>query len=454
VAFCLLAGGPGCAVHSVDPDPRPEVSGTDPVAGFSNAPRQSPSTRASSKDWSRTFRERDLDKLIDTALAENPDVRSVSRRIDQANARLVQAGSTLFPQIDGAGNVQRRWSVEGDRENSADLGLLLDWEIDAWGRIRSGRAARAEEVEVAFEDWRTARLLLTAAVAETWFELVEQRRQLELAAEQIEANRTLLDLTRLRLGQGQGSGVAVLQQQEQLQSTESLVPDIEGRIEALELSLETLTGRLPGSGSLRSRSGDLIPSPPLPATGFPSDLLAARPDLRAQQARIVALDFEVGEAIAERLPRFSIGGSIAAAGTPSPENLVGNAIAAAVGPIFDAGSRKAEVERRRSRVSEELDRYTSDFLEAVREVETALTFETKITERVRRQEIQLATARKLLRESQNRFSQGASDYLPVLDALSKVQELERNLLTSQRERLSARVALHRALGGPVADPKP
>ncbi|MEZ5303071.1 MAG: TolC family protein [Verrucomicrobiales bacterium] len=381
-------------------------------------------------------------------------MRAVGRRIDQANARLSQAGAALFPAADGTGEIRSRWDSGADRSDAASLGLLLDWEADVWGRLRSGKAARAQEAAAAYEDWRAARLLLTGAVAETWFELIEQRGQLRLAGEQIEVNRTLLELTRLRFGQGQSSVVAVLQQQEQLESTESRVPDIESRIAELELVLDTLAGRMPG-GRKRGAGGSDLPVPPAaPAEGFPSDLLAERPDLRARRARIIALDHEVGEAIADRLPRFSVGGSAFADGAPSLDRVVAEAVAGVVGPIFDAGARKAEVARRRARVAEEIDLYTAEFLAAVREVETALVREGKLAERVRRQEAQLGTARRLLEESRNRYRQGVTDYLPVLDAVSTFQELERDVLTSRRERLSARVALHRALGGPMPMPEP
>ena len=455
-AFGLSSIGTGCVVHSVDPNPQPAIGGQEDARGYRNAPDATESNadrhpRAVSGRWWESFRDHDLDSLVSQALADNPDLRSTGRRIDQANASLIRAGATLFPQIDGGGDLSRRWNREGRTDDEASLGLSLDWELDAWGRIRSGRSARAEEVEAAREDWQAARLLLTGAVAETWFELIEQRGQLRLAREQIEVNQTLLDLTRLRFGQGQSSVVDVLQQQEQLESTQALVPDIEARIEELELALETLTGRLPGTRHLPERNDEPAEPPARPKAGYPADLLAERPDLRAQRARIVALDHEVGEAIADCLPRFSIGGSLALAGTPSLDRLIGDAIAGAVGPVFDAGSRKAEVARRRSRVQEEVYRYTSAYLNAVRDVETSLHRETKLAERVRRQEAQLATARKLLAESRNRYSLGATDYLPVLDAVAKVQGLERDLLTSRRERLSARVALHRALGGPMPE---
>lgn len=448
---CILFQG--CVPHQVNSSPFPALNEAACIASFSNDTL--PAESALPCPWWDSFHDEDLSCLVTTALEQNPDVRSISRRIEQANARIVQAGASLFPLLDGESEAQRSWDVDGDYTDEASFGLNLNWEIDLWGRIRSGRKARINEAEATVQDWMSARLILSAAVAETWFAIAEQRGQLALAREQIEVNQTLLDMTELRFGQGQNTVVGVYQQQAQLEAILALVPDIESRIEELELVLDALAGQVPGKKNRKKERSDsyaLLSPPPIPDAGVPADLLCRRPDLRAQRARIVALDYEVGEAVADRMPRFSIGGSItAASAVPGIESLVGDAIANAVGPIIDAGDRKAEVRFRRARVKEEIDVYTAVFLDAAREVETALIRERKIAERIQLQKKQLETTRKLLRESRNQYSQGATDYLPVLDAVARLQSLERDFLFSQRELLSARVVLHRALGGTMPD---
>lgn len=442
----------GCMVHEVDVNPRPEVNLSAGIGEgrYVHGPYDAKPVCPLGNPWWCAFADGELSSLVEKALCANPDLKSIRERIYQANARVVQAGSTLFPQVDGNGEFQHRWNVGGNTSSGAELGLTVDWELDLWGRIRYGRNARIREAEAIRHDWESARLDLTAILVESWFVLLEQQGQLRLAREQIELGETLLELTQLRFGQGQSSVVAVYQQREQLQSVLSRVPDIEARIELIGLVVDGLAGDVPGRGGVRpSREAELPTPPPFPRTGVPGDLLAGRPDLRAQRARIVALDHEVGEAIADRLPGVSIGGSLALAGAPTLDSLVGDLIAGAVGPILDAGNREAEVMRRESRVRGEVNRYTALFLSAAGEVEAALVGEEKIAERIRRQQDQLITARKLLEESRNRYQRGLTDYLPVLDAVSRVQELEQDILFSRFERLSARIDLHQALGGPM-----
>ena len=120
--------------------------------------------------------------------------------------------------------------------------------------------------------------------------------------------------------------------------------------------------------------------------------------------------------------------------------------------MFDSGSRKAAVDLRKADLEEALATYSNRFLDAMFEVESAILTGRKLEEQHLLIEKQLATAQQLLLESQNRFVQGLTDYLPVFTSLNIVQNLERDIISSRRQVLSSRIALHRALGGPINIP--
>ena len=119
-----------------------------------------------------------------------------------------------------------------------------------------------------------------------------------------------------------------------------------------------------------------------------------------------------------------------------------------------AAARRAEITRTRAALEDALLGYSNTYLEAIRDVETALVRERKQAERIRLTERQLATARETLDETRIRYSQGLTDYLPVIDALTAVQTLELSTLALRREALTLRVGLHRALGGPMPRSQP
>lgn len=423
---------------------------------FTGPPRyQQTSTRlgAHSGPWWRSFSDPTLHRDVQTALSSNPAQQQLAKRIEQASANLRKEGAALFPQVDLAASSGYDSLDPGTSEKSASFGSLLAWELDVWGRLRSGVRARERELDAAFQDWLGGRLLLSASVAETRMLVLEQRARLDVLAKQIETNRTLLDLVRTRAGQGIGSRVDLLQQERQLDATRALVPPAEAELAAAEYALDVLTGSSPGARSRDARR-TLPELPPLPAAGLPSDLLKNRPDLLAQWNRILALDAEVGQALAERQPRVTLGASISRGRFDGIAQTITNLIGEAVLPVVDGGARRAEVDRRRALLEEALLGYSNTYLEAIRDVETALVRERKQAERIRLVKRQLDTARETLEETRIRYSQGLTDYLPVIDALTAVQTLELSVVALRREALVLRIGLHRALGGPMPQSTP
>lgn len=449
---CLVCG---CALHHVDEEA--DRLRVGPPMRYSE-----PSTGADlSEDWNdawwESFGDDDLNRFVEAGLAANLGIQQFVARIEQAAALAHQAGTRLYPSIDLDTGYQSQWDGETaardarDRQDTADLGFPLGWELDIWGRLSALRRAQELTAQATSEDWLGARLLLSTAIAQVHFEILEQRRQLEVIQAQIDLNKTLLQLTFLRYGQGQSSIVDVLQQQEQLEATQARVPPTEARIGQLLYSLDVLLGRVPAQGE------DVTPRrlgrpAPLPAVGVPAQLLTRRPDLRAAQKRILALDHEVGAAVAEQLPTLSVGGSVRWTGDPGLSDTVTTVFAGLAGPVFDAGRRRSEVSFRRARLQEALAGYADLYLAALSEVEIALLEERKYAEELVLVERQLATAQRLLTEARNRYSQGLTDYLPVFTSLAIVQNLERNVVSARRRVLSARVGLHRALGGPMPEP--
>jgi len=453
IALGIGAGGAGCLVH------RP-LSDVEPVlpaqTRFVQMPEAAVEAVTPDQPWWQTFDDPVLNELVEQALADNLGLDELAQRVEQADALYRQAGARLFPSLSGSATYDSIWSELQDepatrREDASTVGGLLSWELDVWGRLRSAKGAQAQERQVTYYDWLGGRLLLTAVTAETYFEILEQREQLRLLKNQIQVNETLLELNQLRFGQGLSSIVDVLQQKEQLEATQTLVPAVEAREQQLRYTLDVLLGRAPGQTQIAFGS---LPAAPSAFEGgtVPSDLLSDRPDLMADQHRITGLDYRVGEAIADRLPRFEIGGTLSAVGDPGFSSLVGSAFGSVVGPLFDAGERRAVVDLRKAELEEAVFRFSNNYLTAVRDVEVALLQERKQAEQVKLQDAQLTTAMNLLSETRNRYTQGLTDYLPVLAAIATEQNLQRELITSRRELLSRRVGLYRALGGPMAAP--
>lgn len=455
LALALSISLCGCAIHRV------KESSATPVVEigetFAEASLEPGVDGAWNRSWWESFDDPTLSALIEEGLRSNFSLLQVAARIEQASALARQAGSRLYPTLDLDAGYDLDWNGKTvapdteDRQESSNLGFLLRWEMNLWGRLSSARKARVFQLEASAQDLLDARLLLSSAIAERYFDIKEQRRRLEVIREQLDINESLLKLTTLRFGQGQSSIVAVLQQREQLDETRAQVPGAEARIGQIEYALDALLGKTPGMES-SVLNADLVALPPLPDVGVPAALLQRRPDLRAARNRLIALDHGVGEAIAEQLPTLRIGAGLDWQGNPSFGNEMKSLFAGLAAPLFAAGERRAAVRLQKAELEGALAGYTDSFLSAWVEVESALLLERKQQEELILVEQQLFTAQRLLTEARNRFSQGLTDYLPVFTSLNIVQNLERDIVSSRRGVLSARVALHRALGGPILNP--
>ena len=88
--------------------------------------------------WLADFADPRLDALVAEALANNPDLLAAAARVEQAAAYVESAASALYPQVAAMGNVSGKDSSSG----TVDFyGVFASWELDLWGKVRSGREA-------------------------------------------------------------------------------------------------------------------------------------------------------------------------------------------------------------------------------------------------------------------------------------------------------------------------
>ncbi len=295
--------------------------------------------------WWEALNDRFLNVFITEALSENLTLRQARARIEQAIAVDKQAVSLLYPEVTGEASGGLEWEGEDKPEDRFTTGLALSWELDLWERLSSARKSEGYEILASREELEAAAILLTAQVAETYFEIIEQNLHLALLDRQITVGETFLELIELRFGYGEASVVDVFQQRQQLASTRAHVPIIRSRLRTLGNRLSVQLGRAPMSNPLKL-SEDFPKLPELPSTGVPLDLLKNRPDLRRIFNGLVAFDYRIAEAIADRLPKIQLNGNAGFKNSFSTEGMLFSLLLEAIAPVLDWGSGSSDVEQR------------------------------------------------------------------------------------------------------------
>ena len=402
--------------------------------------------------WWLSFADPALDGFIERALAGNLSLKSTWDRLRQTEAIQRKAGAEHVPSLDAeASAFSSRSRQNGATGTGRDfgLGLVAGYEIDLWGRIRAGRNAAILDTRASAEDLRAAALTLSAQVAGTWYQLVEQYGQLELLDRQVETNRKVLELVTLRFRTGQTGIADVLQQRQLVESNIGERTQVESRARVLENQLSILVGIPPGQLQPPPVT-DLIQLPSLPATGIPAALVQSRPDVRSAWYGVLSADQSTAVAVADRFPRLSFAAGISTGGEHADQlfdNWLASLAANLAAPLVDGGLRKAEVDRSRAVTEERLHAYGQTVLEALGEVEDALAREARQHEYLLSLKRQLALAQSVIDRVRDHYLNGAENYQRVLDALLTYQQLQRNYLNGQRVLIQYRIDLCRALGG-------
>jgi NodT family efflux transporter outer membrane factor (OMF) lipoprotein len=443
-ASCALFSPPERDPRSVSPVP--EDYGPNTSAG-SSVPNR----------WWKAFDDNELDRLVMETLANNQSLARSAARLKQARALARQKGVGRWPELDLEASVSSTEQHVEDRPTGDDtqtwetygLGLALSYELDLWGRVDAIRRAADLDAFASGADLETAAMTLSAETALRYFETVAVRQTIDILDNQLDTNQEILDLIELRFMRSRATALDVLDQREVVAQTESLIPPQQAREKSLLRELSVLQGRPPSEEAI-VESRELPRPPPAPDSGIPADLLSRRPDVKAAWQRLRAADWGVASARADRMPAIRL---TAAGGYESDsvdtlfDNWIINLAASLTAPLFDAGRRKAEVERQRAIVEERVAAYRETVLRALKETQDALSNEHSQAERLDALDRQLELAALSREQALMRYGQGRETYLRVLTALNKEQSLRRSMVQAEYELLVYRVQLYRALGG-------
>jgi len=437
----------GCGTTS--PMLKPNVSAP---AGW-NEPAASGAVGVSA-DWWHSFGSAELQGLVAQALAGSPDLAIAMERVRQAEAQVRIAGASLFPTIDlGFGSSTRLTSDSrgSTRTEASSATLAVSYEVDLWGRNRSGVRSAQSSLAASVYDRDTARLTLIAGVATGYFDVLSLRSRLAVARENLAVAERVLELVSARARNGAASALDVSRQQAAVLSQRAALMPLEQQERQTLAALAILAGRTPQGFDLKATGVADLQVPAIDP-GLPSQLLVRRPDLASAEARLASANANVAAARAALLPSISLTGSAGVASGALLAILGGPTSAISLGlsvlqPIFDGGRLRGQVSVAESQERELVESYRKAILTALAEVEDALVAASRQAQQEALQGEVQVQAREALRLAEIRYREGADDLLTVLDAQRTLFGAQDQLAQIRQNRLEAAVDLYKALGG-------
>ncbi|MBN2137181.1 MAG: TolC family protein [Sedimentisphaerales bacterium] len=405
-------------------------------------------------NWWAQFEDSRLDALVSEALAGNFDLQAAWDRLAQAEATAKQANAALRPAVDvsaGSSTSRRDAKATGTTETrTSSFGAAASYEVDMWSELGSRRRAARLDVQAQQEAVDTAAITISASLVAVWYQLGEAQALVRISEAQIVANENVLEIVTTQFQNGAARAADVLRQRQLVASTKERLISAQETVEVLQYQLSVLLGRAPAM-EWADTQVTLAAVGALPAMGIPAEVLWRRPDVRQGYRELQAADQRLAAAIADQYPKLSLSAGVSTSSGASARDLfrdwTTSLAANLVGPIFDAGLRKAEIERRQAIVSEQIHAWSATVLEALREIETALSQERQQVLVIASIREQLDLARHTYERNRQSFMKGQVDYIRVLESLQSLQGLERSEVAAHRVLIQRRIDLYRAIAG-------
>ncbi|MDH3788193.1 MAG: TolC family protein, partial [Xanthomonadales bacterium] len=227
--------------------------------------------------WSSSFNDPDLDRLVETALAQNLSVRSAGLRVLQSQQQLAIAIGNQYPQQQQVTGSASRQKASGTTFNNYSLGFNLAWEVDFWGRFSRQVESAAAGLDASVADYDGVVLSLVSQVAQNYILIRTFQERIKANRENISLQEQALTITRVKFDAGAVSELDVDQAESLLYNTKATVYSLETSLQQLKNSLAILLGKPPHDLNHLFTAGVEIPTAPANvALGMPQDLLRRR----------------------------------------------------------------------------------------------------------------------------------------------------------------------------------
>ena len=459
-AAALLAGlvlmlG-GCASPGPQAAPRALLDAAPP-AGASSAIARTPWPEAR---WWTVYGDKQLDALVDHALAGQPGLQVALARVRQAEAVAGGVQAASEPQVNASSDLTLQRFTEhgavppplaGSYRWNNGAQLAASWEPDLFGRQRAALDAAVGQVRAAQAEAQAARVLLAGNVTAGWFQLARLVEARQVAEQALKQREQVLALVQQRIAAGLDTRV-------ELRQAEGLIAQSRVEIEALSESLQRarhalaeLSGQRPpaladAAPQLAALRGQALPA------ALPADLLGRRADLVAQRWRVEAALRDVDVARAQFYPNLNLVAFVGLSSIGLDRFLQAGSLTAGVGPalrlpVFDGGRLRANLGARGAEADAAIEAYNSALLRALREVADEVASLQSLQRQAQAQQQATSAADAAYALAVQRYEAGLGNFLVVLTAESNVLAQRRAGSELKARQLAAEVALSRSLGG-------
>lgn len=406
-------------------------------------------------------------EAMERGLKTNLGLLTSQQSSEEVRAQRVRALSSLLPQVNG------QLSMTEQQLNLQSLGFNLKLPASAGFQIPkivppySYQAALLNASVPIFDyrslsNWRgskesqkaaqltvnNARDLVVQAVGNAYLQIIADSARIGATQAEIDADNAVFTNATRRHDAGTAIGIDVLRSQVELKQRQQQLVAVTNQFEKDKLALARLIGLPIGQDFTVT---DPSPSVPIDVASVKDALAQAydhRADFQAAKARVIAAQFSVRAAKAERYPTLTANGYYGDEGLRLTSNSHGvfNATGAINFNIFDSGRIKADVLENNAELTNRRNELENLRGQIDYEVRAALLDLKAAADQVDVAKSNTQLAAESLRQSRDRFTAGVTNTVEIVQAQQAVAVADENLINAQFQYNVAKVSLARAVG--------
>ncbi|AIO31634.1 efflux transporter, outer membrane factor (OMF) lipo, NodT family protein [Burkholderia cenocepacia] len=406
--------------------------------------------------WWTLFRSPELNDLVGEALRANPNVAAAQASLRQANELAYADRASLFPTIGASASGTREKASSGPfppqllTVNAASL--TVSYAPDVFGGTRRQIESAAAQAEYQRFQLEATYLTLTANVVNTAVTLASVRDQIAATQEIVRVETAQLEVVKSRLRLGALSNADLLAQEAAVAQTRATLPPLQKQLDQARNQMTAYLGRFPNQERVEHFELAGLHLPDELPVSLPSAIVEQRPDVRAAEAQLHEASANIGVAIANQLPQFSLTGSMGTnasrlADLFSSGTGVWSLVGSVTQTIFDAGALRHRKLAAVAAYDASAAQYRGTVISAFQDVANALQALQTDADALKEQVAAERAARDSLNLTQTQYRLGAVGYVNLLTAQQTYENAVLARVRAQASRYSDTVALFQALGG-------
>lgn len=438
------------------PDPALTATSSAPVQG--GAVQRIARGRDIPGEWWQVFQSEPLNRLITEALKANPDLQAAQATLRQAQENAAAGRGALFPTVTASGSGTREkpsTATTGVRTPAYSLfntSVDVSYDLDVFGGTRRNIEALQAAADYQRFQLEASYLSLTTNVVTAAIQVASFRAQIAATEDIVKAQRGQLEILRQRFALGGVSQADVASQEATVAQTEATLPPLQKQLAQQRNQLAIYLGRFPSQIDGDTFQLDQFALPHDLPLSLPSQLVQQRPDIRSAEAQLHQASANVGVAVANMLPQFSLSasygsGALSFANLFSPGTIAWSLASSLVQTIFDGGTKLHQKRAAEAGFDAAAAQYRSTVLSAFQDVANSLHAVQYDADTLRAQLAAELAAQRSLTIARDQYQAGATTYATVLTAQAAYAQARISRIQAQAARFSDTAALFQALGG-------